>query len=74
MCIRDRGNSVEEEETEMEIIVEDVQGDQPKEPNQPMDANFQEMMRIIIEGNNKTSETLLKQITEKLDRNRQEMR
>ena len=51
-----RSNSVEEEETEMEIIVEDAQGDQPKKPNQPMDANFQEMMRIIMEGNNKTNE------------------
>ena len=47
-----RRNSAEEEETEMEIIVGDAQGDQPKKLNQPMDANLQEIMRIIMEGNN----------------------
>ena len=67
MCIRDR------EETEMEIIVEDAQADQPKKPNQPMNANFQEMMRIIMEVNKKNSETLLEQINEILDKNHEEL-
>ena len=45
-----RSNSAEEEETELEVIVRDAQGDQPKKPTQPIDVNFQEMMRIIMEG------------------------
>ena len=65
-----RSNSAEEEETEMEIIVRDAQGDQPKKPTQSMDDNLQEMMRIIMEGNNKTNENFkqMKEDIEKMDK------
>ena len=65
-----RSNSVEEEETEMEVIVRDAQGDQPKKPTQPMDTNFQEMMRIMVKQLNKNKE----EINGKMDKNKQEMK
>ena len=53
---------------ERETVVRDTPGYQPDKPIQKEDMSMQEMLRILMEGNNKTSEILLKQINEKLDR------
>ena len=37
---------------EMETVVRDTPGDQPDKPIQKEDMSMQEMMRIIMEGNN----------------------
>ena len=43
---------------EMETVVRDTPGDQPDKPIQKEDMNMQEMLRILMEGNNKINETV----------------